>query len=126
LAPATEPDSSSLGSTRRQVKGEDGQRQFRKRFGGVDAVVAVAMPSRRGHEIGAAVEALECREVDSTMLSRGGCLAFPAWANPRPALVSGECVADAFRAAVAAREEGELLECEGRAGAIAQEVRETL
>ena len=63
-------------------------------IGGKDAVVAVAMPSRRGHEIGEAVEELEGREVDHAVLARGGGLALPAWSVRR---LSRKAAAEAER-----------------------------
>jgi hypothetical protein len=91
---------------------------------GKDAVVAVTMPSRRRHEVGHTIEKLEGLEFEDAVLFRGGGLALPAGADPSAALVAGERVADAFGAAVAAREKGEPLEREGGPGAGAQEVRE--
>jgi len=53
-----------------------------------------------------------------------GCGRLPraSGADPGAALVAGERVADAIRTTVTAREQGEPLEGEGGAGAVAQEV----
>ena len=93
---------------------------------GKDAVVAVTMPSRRRHEVGHTIEKLEGLEFEDAVLFRGGGLALPAGADPSAALVAGERVADAFGAAVAAREKGEPLEREGGPGTGAQEMLEAL
>jgi hypothetical protein len=84
------------------------------------------MPSRRGHEVGQTIEKLPRREINDAVLSRGGGLALSARADPCATLVPGQRVADAFGAAVAAREQEESLEREGGPGTIPEEALEAL
>jgi hypothetical protein len=90
-----------------------------------DAVVAVAVFSRRRHEVGESIEELPRREINDAVLSRDGGRALPAGADPLAALMSGQQVADAFGVAVTARVQREPLEGEGGPGTIPEKVFET-
>ena len=86
-----------------------------------------AMPvlSRRRDEIGEPVQKLKRRELDDTIGSRPGGRSAAAGPDPGGGFVPREHVADVIDAADWAAPYGEPLECEGRPGAIPQQVFET-
>ena len=80
---------------------------------------------RRRDEIGEPVEELKRRELDDAVCRRLRGLSAAAGPDPVGRLAPGYHVTDATDAAVGAADHGESLQCEGRPGALSQQVLET-
>ena len=80
----------------------------------------------RRDQVGKAVEEFVRREMDDALGVGCGRLSRASGPDPGAAFVAGERVADPLRPAVSGLEQGEPLEGEGGAGAIADEVLEAL
>ena len=104
--------------------GRDGSPELLIR--GEHAVVAMPVLPRRRDEIGEPVEELKRREFDQAV--RAGPRGLSAAARPDPGggFVPREHVADLGDRAVWAADHGESLECEGRPGAVSQQMLKRL
>ena len=89
-------------------------------------VVAMPVLARRRDEIGEPVQELKRREFDDTVGSRPGGLSAAAGPDPGGCFVPREHVADLGDSAVWAADHGESLECEGRPGAVSQQMLKRL
>ncbi len=89
-------------------------------------VVAMPVLARRRDEIGEPVKELKRRELHDTIGSRPRGLPAAAGPDPVGCFMPREHVADLGDRAVWAADHGESLECEGRPGAVSQQMLKTL
>jgi hypothetical protein len=89
------------------------------------SVIAMPVLPRRRHEIGEPVEELKRRELDDAIGPRSRGRSPAAGADPVGGFMPWKRVAHARDSAARVADHGESLQCEGRPGALSQQVLET-